>query len=303
MRFLFGNSRSVQDRKETPETGDQAPAEATPEKRPAVSYAYLGDGVGLALTHRNHKILVFTKDFGIAPHIIANGIWEPNVEQAILRLIEPGSIVVEVGCNIGYHTLAMAQTVGDAGHVYGFEANPRLFSLLRWSVDLNSLLPRTTLFNHAVTDKVGEVRFDYEPIAAGGGHVVTKAHSESTNAFTVKSEPLDRTLTGLRSADLIRMDAEGCEPLIIAGAVELIGRSPNLRIVTEWSPIMMRHHSSVANFVALLCGFGFLAWRIDHDSQLLPTPLEQLEALPHCELVFSRDDLTPPPPDPAQSSR
>lgn len=260
--------------------------------------------MGLALTHRGHKILVFTKDFGIAPHIIANGIWETNIEGAILRLIEPGSTVVEVGCNIGYHTLAMAQTVGDNGHVYGFEANPKLFTLLHWSLDLNGLRPRTTLFNHAVTDKIGEVRFDYDPIAAGGGHVVTKDHREGPNAITTKSEPLDKTLGKLESIDLIRMDAEGSEPLIIAGAVELIGRSPKLRIVTEWSPTMMRHHADVGTFVALLRGFGFLAWRIDHDSQFEPIPIEELEALPHCELVFSRDDLTPPPPEePAQSSR
>ncbi|MGE3986875.1 FkbM family methyltransferase [Pseudorhodoplanes sp.] len=301
MRTFFQNRRSTQGHKADLTVEQQEQPQPAPWQRSDVAYAYLGDGVGLALTHRGHKILVFTRDYGIAPHIIANGLWEPNIEKAIMRLIEPGATIVEVGCNVGYHTLAMAQAVGATGHVYGFEANPELFSLLRWSVDLNGLLPRTTLFNHAVTDAVGEVRFDFEPIAAGGGHVVTKDHREGPKAITVRSEPLDKTLDTLEAADLIRMDAEGSEPLIIAGAVKLLGRSPKLRIVTEWSPIMMRHHASVSEFIALLRSFAFLAWRIDHDAQFVTTPMDELEALPHCELVFSRDDLTPPPPaEPAQ---
>jgi FkbM family methyltransferase len=303
MRFLFGNSRSTEERKEPDPDVEAGPEpQHVPWQRPLVPYAYLGDGVGLALTHRGHKILVLTKDFGIAPHIISEGLWEPNIERAILRLIQPGSVVVEVGCNVGYHTLAMAQAVGDAGHVYGFEANPKLFTLLRWSVDLNGLTPRSTLFNHAVTQAVGEVRFDYDPVSAGGGHVVTNAHREGPNAITVRSEPLDMSLRSVKSVDLLRMDAEGSEPNIIAGAADLLERSPNLRIVTEWSPIMMRHHANIGDFVKLLRSYAFRAWRIDNDSAFIPTELEMLETLAHCELVFSRDDLTPPP-DLARSPR
>ncbi len=258
--------------------------------RPEVGYAYLGNGVGLTFTHRGHKILVYTRDFALSPHIILYGEWERAIEEAVLRQIKPGGTVIEVGCNMGYHTLAIVEKLGDKGQLYGFEANPELYRLLCWSLDLNGFKPRAQLYNHAVTDQPGDVTFQYIPEAVGGGNVVHHSPRQDATVLTIHGEPLDLTLPAIKDVDLLRMDAEGLEPAIIRGALNLIDRSPNIVIISEWAVSMMGPRTDLKGFIPLLTDRGFRCWRIDSDAGTTPIPIDQLLSLPHCELIFSRSD-------------
>lgn len=259
--------------------------------RSKLDYAYLGGGIGVTKTHRGHRIFVYTKDLGLSPHLIMDGIWEWGIEHAILKLFEPGATVIEVGCNMGYHTLAMCDRLGPDGRLYGFEANPELFDLLRWSVDHNGFFPRASLYNNAATEVRGEVQFTFEPTAVGGGHVSSDGSNVGT-LITVPGLPLDEVLRDLRGVALLRMDVEGFEPFVIRGAKDIVDRSPDIRIVVEWSvPMMTSHGVDMQKFVEEMMSKGFKAWRIDGDSNFHPVPASQLLDLPHCEVAFSRSDL------------
>jgi FkbM family methyltransferase len=257
--------------------------------RDDVDYAYLGNGIGVTKTHRGHRIFVYTRDLGLTPHIIANGIWEWAIEHAILKLVAPGDTVVEVGCNMGYHSLAICGRLGPKGRFFGFEANPELFKLLRWSIDHNGFAPRATLYNHAVTQEPGEVEFTFDPEAVGGGHV---ANGDNAGQYlSIPGFPLDQTLPTLENVALLRMDVEGFEPFVIRGARQILKRSPDLRIVVEWSVEMMGSRIDLTAFVAEMREAGFQAWSIDGNSNFLPVALDDLIGLPHCEVAFSRSDL------------
>ena len=258
--------------------------------REKLNYAYLGNGVGITRTHRGHRIFVYTKDFGLTPHIILDGIWEYAIEHTILKLINLGSTVIEIGCNMGYHTLAMCERIGSKGQIFGFEVNPEIFELLKWSVDYNNFLSFAKLFNHAVTETVGDVTFGYTPSAVGGGNVITNREAiTGETVITVHGEPLDIILPDLSNVDLIRMDAEGFEPFIIKGAHNIIQRSPSVRIVSEWSVPMMSARTDVSAFVGYLKDLGFGAYKIQGDSSFTPVADDRLLDIPHCEICFSRD--------------
>jgi FkbM family methyltransferase len=268
--------------------------------RQNVDYAYLGNGVGVTKTHRGHRIFVYTKDFGLSPHIIMSGVWEWAIEHAILKLFSPGDTVIEVGCNMGYHTLAMCDQLGSEGRLYGFEANPDVFKLLRWSVDHNGFMPRATLYNHAVTQVPGSVQFTFDPDAVGGGHVA----SDGVNAghmLTIPGFPLDQVLPEVENVALLRMDVEGFEPFVIRGAQSIVRRSPDIKIVVEWSTEMMGSRLDLSEFIDEMSAIGFQAWRIDGHSQFIPVPMRELLLLPHCEIAFSKTDLAllNPPPQPS----
>ena len=85
------------------------------------------------------------------------------------------------------------------------------------------------------------------------------------------------------------MDAEGSEPLALQGAEELLRRSPRMRIMMEFSPIMMRPRLDVPAFVSWLGAFGFKAWRIERSGALAGVAMADLPELAHCEIVLSRD--------------
>lgn len=254
-----------------------------------VGYAYLGDGVGITYTHRGHRIYVYTRDRGLSPWLILNGTWEGEIEETVRRNLSPGDTVIECGCNMGYHTLHMADRVGPTGKVYGFEANPAVFTLLNDTIDLNGYLPFTKLFNHAVGDTNRAVRFQFTPRGVGGANVVV-GNADQTNVFPMMMETLDTTLPDVANVRVLRMDVEGSEPLIIKGAKNIIDRSPHLMIVCEWNIGMMRARVDVGEYANFLQEMGFRPWRIVDALHCEPITFDSLLTGAHDDVVFARND-------------
>ena len=58
--------------------------------------------------------------------ILHFGTWEPNVSRVFEELVKPGDSVIDLGANIGYHTLLLSKLVGASGKVIAVEALPEL---------------------------------------------------------------------------------------------------------------------------------------------------------------------------------
>jgi FkbM family methyltransferase len=263
-----------------------------PPAPPRSSYCYLGDNRALALTHRGDMIYLDTRDLGMTPHIALHGTWEDEVEAALARLVKPRQRIIEVGANMGYHTVAMARAIGTGGALHAVEANPQALDLLRATMTVNGLNEVVTVHPMAALDSAGEVEFAADPSHIGSGHwALPTGQQNYSTRFTVPAVTLDALLLErLGRADLLRMDAEGSEPQVLRGAEQLIANSPNLRIITEWSPAMMVARTDIAALVAWLDGQGFRFWRIGQLGRLEPVPARHLVALSHCDLVMSRQD-------------
>ena len=139
--------------------------------------------------------------------------------DSILAFLRPGDHVLDLGANIGVHSLAFAQTVGPTGRVISVEPQHYCFQLLSANLTLNQL-PQV----HALRAAVGEARGAcavprIEPTArhnAGATIVSTNAPpSEQAQDFvpmiTVDSLALPR-------CDLIKIDTEGFEDRVVMGA-------------------------------------------------------------------------------------
>ena len=273
-----------------------APEETRPPGQPPAqrdSYCYLGDHRAVAVTHRGHRIFLDTRDLGLTPHIALTGIWEREVEEVLRRLLTPGQCVAEIGSNMGYHSLVMAQSLGPHGRLHAFEANPEVLPLLRATIAVNGYGDRIILHPVAALDRQGEIEFASDPSHIGSGHwAIGDAADNYSRRVSVPAVTLDAALAGLPSLDLLRMDAEGSEPQVLRGAEALLRRSPGLRIVTEWSPPMMAARIALPDFIGWLAGLGFAAWRIGRGGRLEALPMANLAQLPHGELLLARQ---PPP--------
>lgn len=271
------------------EAAAQVLAPPPPGRQPQ-AYCYLGDGRAVALTHRGQKIFLDTRDLGLTPHIATYGVWEADVEAVLVRLLRPGHIVAEVGANMGYHTLAMAEAIGPAGHIDSFEANPAVLPLLRATLAVNGLDGLVTLHPVAALDAPGQVEFTSDPDHIGSGHLALEGETANySRRARVPAVTLDGALAAVPALDLLRMDAEGSEPQILRGALALLMRSPDLRIVTEWSAPMMAVRSDLQALVHWLHGeLDFSFWRIGSAGALDPVSVEALPGLPHGEVVMAR---------------
>jgi FkbM family methyltransferase len=250
---------------------------------------YLGDGVGLALTHFGRKIFLPAADDGMTPEIILRGRWEPHVEAVLRRRLKPGMQAAEIGASIGFHTLVMAEQVGPRGHVHSFEPYPKVLPLLRRTIAANHFGRRITLHEAAILDRPGEVRFAADPTQAGSAHLaIAAAAANYTESFAAPAMRLDDALADVPALDLLRMDAEGTEGLALRGATALIARSPRLVVVLEWSPIMLAPRGDVAALAAWIAGLGFRARRIERSGRLTPVAPEQMPGLEHCDMLLDR---------------
>ncbi len=257
------------------------------------SYAFLGNDRAVTLTHRGHMLMLDTTDVGMTPHLALRGEWERVVEEAVRALLAPGAAVVEVGANIGYHTLAMAQAIGATGRLHAFEPNPRLLPLLTASVALNGFNDRVTVHPNAAADAPARLALLVHPEHAGSGHLEVAAVGPGyTQRHEIEAVRIDDAVGAeFGPARLMRLDCEGAEPLALRGAEALIRRSPDLVLVMEWSVWMMRARADVAEFAAWLEGLGFAhAWRIEGAGRV-PLPMADLPGLPHSEVILSRRPL------------
>lgn len=255
---------------------------------------FLGDRV-LAQTHRGHPIYLAPSDIDLSPPILLRGMWEQHVENVLTRCLRPGDTVIDLGANVGYHTLAMASVVGSKGQVHAFEANPEVMRLLRSTMFINGYR-WVQLYECAILDQPGTVTLAAAPEHYGSGNIVIDSSPGYDAVYSRRSEvacaTLDDTLADrVGTVDLIHLDIEGSEPRALRGGTALIERSPQLKIVTEWAVGMMNAHGNNVNeHVNWLAGLGFKFWYIQNHGELTPVSRSAVLDLPHCDLFLSRED-------------
>ncbi len=146
-----------------------------------------------------------------------------DYETAIYqKLLKPGHIAVEVGSNIGTHTVPIASLVGETGHVYAFEPGTDCYAMLCRNLEQNNLRNVTTLKNAAL-DKPVRVWIKHDPnpnypkLDYNDNPYAISEPVEYCDAITVDSLNLERL-------DFIKIDADGTEQAVIEGMAETIKR-------------------------------------------------------------------------------
>lgn len=154
------------------------------------------------------------------------GTYEMALQEAVAELVEPGMTVYDVGANVGFVTLLMAQCVGENGRVYAFEALPSNLERLRETLALNGLEPRVEIIPKAVIDRGAPIRFHVGP-SGGTGKVDGSAGRQNVtyeHTFTVEGISLDEFVydLGNRPPQVIKLDIEGGEVLALPGMRRLL---------------------------------------------------------------------------------
>ena len=250
---------------------------------------YLGDHRALTRLRSGQLIYVDTRSVDIGSHLMFGGKWEPHYTGAFERLLRPGNVVLDIGSNHGVYALLAAARVAPNGHVYAFEASRDFCELIRASISVNGLDRLITLENRAVADRAFETTLSTDLQMSGGGHLVADGHAEpaATSAHGIRSQTVkcialdDYFSDPAQKLDVIKMDIEGAEGLALKGMANLVGRSPNLRIMMEFCPLMLSRFPHNAEFVIdFFKSGGFMCWTINPDSSLAPARWESLLAIP-----------------------
>ncbi len=182
---------------------------------------------------RDGYFLVNPNDQFIAQSLIHYGEYNYDEAKILNGLVQPGQCVVEVGANIGSHTIGLAKTVGPSGKVIAYEPQRHCYALLNSQVALNRL-DNIWTYRLGVGTKADTFYLtppDYAQTGNFGGlslHSAAQAQSEAVQIVT-----LDEHLAG-EKIDLIKVDVEGMEQSVLMGARESIKKyHPTLYIEND----------------------------------------------------------------------
>lgn len=183
-----------------------------------------------------YKMLVDGRDLGLGPHLLLDGYWEYWCTDFMLRRIRPGQVCLDVGANLGYYAVLMADLVGPGGRVLALEPNPRLAQLCARSLALNGFAARSAVHRLAAADRPGTLRFRASLDDPKNGHVLDGLVEEAEDGaleVAVRAAPLDEVMEG--AADFIKIDVEGAEEKAWAGMQRLLDRSPGVTVLMEFN--------------------------------------------------------------------
>ena len=146
------------------------------------------------------------------------GSYEFNKRLAFEGEIKPGSVVYDIGANVGYFSLLAAVLAGEKGRVYAFEPLPRNVYFLKKHVALNRM-DQIEVFEAAVSDQSGEAFF-------GLGASTAMGHLSASGEISVQRVRLDELVrTGeLLPPDYLKVDVEGAEFEVLQGAREILAQ-------------------------------------------------------------------------------
>jgi FkbM family methyltransferase len=201
---------------------------------------------------------------------IVRGRYEREEIAFVRGLLRPGDVAVDAGAHIGVFTMHMADAVGPAGHVHAFEPLPANADLLAQSIAENRFEARVTLLRAAVGDAAGEatLAFPAETLNTGGAYLLRAGGAPLGGHHTaaIPVQPLDGAALR-RPVRFIKMDVEGAEPRVLAGARRLLAED-RPTILSELHPEQLQRASGVTAdaFLAQLAALGYRAHRLEHGA-------------------------------------
>lgn len=189
----------------------------------AMSMAYLGLHMNL-FKSRSQIVTLQMRDFDVDVDMYSRevaGLWEIFQERQYLELPTAGAqqrVVVDVGANVGFFSMKQALQFGDKLRLIAFEPDPTTYARLQKNVD--RIRTRTSAdircVNCALDEHAGQAKFVRD--VSVESHVVEG--DSDANAITVQLTTLDSVVEqeGLQKIDLLKIDVEGHEMKVLAGA-------------------------------------------------------------------------------------
>jgi FkbM family methyltransferase len=213
-------------------------------------------------TVHGHKIYLDSED---SLRLSINGVYEPFETDLLKKLIKPGSVVLDIGANIGYYTLLFAKLVGPEGRVYAFEPDPTNMELLKKNIAVNGY-QNVIMEQKALSDHSGTIQLflndgnksDHRIFDSGDGR----------QAINIETISLDEYFSSLDvNIDLIKIDIQGAEIIAFQGMRQTLAANTELQLISEFFPLAIHKFGrQPEEHLDILEEVGFTFFNIDEDN-------------------------------------
>lgn len=187
-----------------------------------------------------YSVAVPTADHHLR-HAVLTGHWEPDVEGFARAVLRPGDSAIDVGANVGFHTLTFASAVGAEGAVLSFEPGTTQRRFLERSIELNGWSGIVSLRKVALgaSPQVDAVFHDGPGVGLTSS-LLRHVQVAVTGASAVTVSTLDVEIQGWRVDQrlrLLKIDVEGSELDVLAGAQQVFSERAPAFLIAEFGAL------------------------------------------------------------------
>ncbi|KKM47637.1 hypothetical protein LCGC14_1558400 [marine sediment metagenome] len=226
----------------------------------------------------NYEMIVDLKDTGDLPHaLISKGIYDPLMTKVLQDVVRPGMAVVDVGANIGYFSLILAEAATQEGLVYAIEPEARNYNLLLRNLSLNGYLTSIQPIQVAISNET-----------LTGTLVVNDKYHGSHFLLNQSLDPVDKRLTTTRIVSLdhlfenceihfVKVDVQGAEMDVLEGMETLLDYE-DIGIIWQYIPdCLVKFGRDPKDFLDKLASHRFRFWDVNEKKKkVVPTDVETL---------------------------
>jgi FkbM family methyltransferase len=219
---------------------------------------------------RGFDICLNPRDLYASSYIAKGSSYELTTTLIFASLVRPGDVVFDIGANIGWFTLLAAKMTGPRGRVVAFEPEPMNFSLLSKSIARNGF-KNVIALERCASDSDGDATLHLTTaMNMPGSHSTVRDFGQGS--ITVPASRISSICRdlGVDLIHLLKVDAEGAEPQVIAGAMPLIEASKVQNIILEWNPEAWLNRGEILDKI-------FSMFDVSEIGPPMPSPLRRIE--------------------------
>lgn len=204
-------------------------------------------------------------DRSISYSIFVDKEWEPFETFILKSILQKNSVYIDIGANIGYYTL-LAGSIVKNGKVFSFEPVKQNLEILERNIIKNNLTNIQT-YPYAVSDKNGFVDIFLSSANTGNVRLFKddlEGYAGQPKSERVKCICLDDFLDADIRPDIIKMDIQGGEIYALKGMKNLIRKTEQLALFTEfWPKAIVMNKESPHEFLRMLHDLNFEIYDMD----------------------------------------
>ena len=207
-----------------------------------------------------------------ADHIQQQIFWYGYYEKSAIELwetlIQPDSVVLDIGANIGYYSL-VASAKASSGTVYAFEPGSFLLQKLAQNVKINRI-SNVHVIPVAISNQTGSAIFYPADLSNLGMSGLRQPSNFCGLQEKVNSIRLDEWAAAIQidQVDIIKIDVEGAELSALQSMTQVLTTFKPILFVEVIGVLLKRFGDSVEALFQALEEFGYLPYKIEKELTL-----------------------------------
>lgn len=192
-----------------------------------------GSGIAWARVHGGMEIAAPLDDY-VGRAAYYSGDLDRKVTWVCSRLVRQGDTVLDIGANLGLVTFILSTLVGPSGTVHAFEPIPDMKKMIDLAMRRNGV-GNVQVHQLALGSESSDLALYVPKGHAGAASFLASHRLEDSKPIVVPVRRLSDVMAefDVERVRLVKIDVEGFEPEVLAGAIEFFESSPPDAILFE----------------------------------------------------------------------